>query len=172
MAVLTTVYVVCRPTVEEANEFFAYYVDQNADWEGADRLMKGLLTHSKTFPPEVQDKIRVEMAAGHGSWRVVGTPKMVADKLIQLHSVGFCGTTVSFVDYIKDTTSVPWIMSEFKYIFENPYDVTSLDGFSCDANRPPSQIGKTSEAISDGMMPFMNHFLYDSSAIDIDILKM
>jgi len=102
VAVLTTVYVVCRPTEQEAKDYFVYYVDQNADWEGADRLMNGLIAQSKTFPPKVQDKIRVDMAAGHGSWPVIGDPRQVADKLLSLHEAGFAGTTVSFVDYIKE----------------------------------------------------------------------
>lgn len=98
----TTVYVVCRPTEQEAKDFHAYYVDQNADWEAADRLMTGLIAHSKAFASEVQDKLRSSMAAGHGSWPVIGTPGQVADKILQLHEVGFRGTTVSFVDYIKE----------------------------------------------------------------------
>jgi alkanesulfonate monooxygenase SsuD/methylene tetrahydromethanopterin reductase-like flavin-dependent oxidoreductase (luciferase family) len=102
VAVLTTVYVVCRPTEQEANDYHAYYADQNADWEGADRLMSGIIAHSKTFPAEVQDKIRIGMAAGYGSWPVIGDPQQVADKLLMLHEAGFAGTTVSFVDYIKE----------------------------------------------------------------------
>ena len=42
------------------------------------------------------------MAAGHGSYPVIGTPRQVADELIQLHEVGLSGTTLSFVDYIKE----------------------------------------------------------------------
>ena len=53
VGVLTTIYVVCRPTEQEAKDYLAYYVDQNADWDGADRLMTGLITHSKSFPLEV-----------------------------------------------------------------------------------------------------------------------
>lgn len=98
----TTCYVVCRPTEQEAKDFHTYYVDQNADWEAADRLMNGIIANCKTFPPEVQDKLRVGMAAGHGSWPVIGTPRQVADKILQLHEAGFRGTTLSFVDYIEE----------------------------------------------------------------------
>lgn len=64
--------------------------------------MTGLITHSKTFPPEVQDKMRYSMAAGHGSYLVTGTPQQVADKLLELHEVGFAGIAIQFVDYIKE----------------------------------------------------------------------
>ena len=98
----TTCYVVCRATEQEAKDYHAYYVDQNADWVAADKLMTGLITHSKTFSSEAQSKLRSGMAAGHGSWPVIGTPRQVADKILQLHEAGFSGTTVSFVDYIKE----------------------------------------------------------------------
>ena len=96
------VHVILRPTEQEAKDYYAYYVDQNADWEGADRLMTGLIAHSKTFASEVQDKLRRSMAAGHASWLVIGDPRQVADKLISLREVGFVGTAISFVDYIKE----------------------------------------------------------------------
>ena len=78
----TTCYVVCRATEQEAKDYHAYYVDQNADWVAADKLMTGLITHSKTFSSEAQSKLRSGMAAGHGSWPVIGTPRQVADKNI------------------------------------------------------------------------------------------
>lgn len=31
----TPVHIVCRPTEQEAKDYLAYYVDQNADWEGS-----------------------------------------------------------------------------------------------------------------------------------------
>lgn len=64
--------------------------------------MNGLIAHSETFPPEVQSKIRSGVAAGHGSYPVIGTPRQVADKILGLHEAGLRGTTVSFVDYIKE----------------------------------------------------------------------
>lgn len=102
LSISTNCYVICRPTEQDANDYFRYYVDENADWEGADRLMNGLISHSHTFPLEVQDQLRTQMAAGHGSRALIGTPRQVADGLISLQQTGFVGTTVSFVDYIKE----------------------------------------------------------------------
>ena len=95
-------HIICRPTEEEAKDYYTYYVEQNADWEGADRLMNGLIAHSKTFPLEVQDKLRESMAACHGGSLCIGTPRQVADKLIELHEIGIAGTALSFVNYIKE----------------------------------------------------------------------
>ena len=77
--------------------------------------MNGLIAHSKTFSNEVQDKLRTGMAAGHGSWPVIGTPRQVADKILQLHEAGFSGTTVSFVDYIKE---FPYFRNEVMPLLE------------------------------------------------------
>lgn len=76
---------------------------------------------------------------------------------------------VNFVDYIGDTSAAPYILSEFDYMFENQYDVTSLDAFSCDVNRPPSAIGQTETVVSSGVMPFMNHFLYQNDGFGIQV---
>ena len=63
---------------------------------------------------------------------------------------------VNFVDSI-DNTGPSFLMPQYNYIFENNYDVTTPSGFSCDANRPENL--DTSQAVSNNMMPLMNHFL-------------
>ncbi|KAF2725297.1 PLC-like phosphodiesterase [Polychaeton citri CBS 116435] len=67
---------------------------------------------------------------------------------------------VSFVPALSSNTAAPYLMDEWTYIFENPYDVTSSTGFSCNADRPSSVQNNAASAIQQGMMPFMNHFLY------------
>ena len=42
------------------------------------------------------------MALGHGGFPLIGTPDQVAAGLISLHETGFAGTTLSFVDYVKE----------------------------------------------------------------------
>ena len=74
---------------------------------------------------------------------------------------------VNFVDSIDDNSASPYLMPQYNYIFENNYDVTSPADFSCDANRPEGL--ETSQAISNGMMPLMNHFLYTVSQGIINI---
>jgi alkanesulfonate monooxygenase SsuD/methylene tetrahydromethanopterin reductase-like flavin-dependent oxidoreductase (luciferase family) len=64
VAVLTTVYVVCRPTEQEAKDYYAYYVDQNADWERTDRLMSGIIAHSKTFRQKFRTKSELAWQPG------------------------------------------------------------------------------------------------------------
>ena len=59
----------------------------------------------------------------------------------------------------SSNNTAPYLMNEFSYIFENPFDVTQANNFSCTANRPSSVNGLTSKALEANMMPLMNHFL-------------
>ncbi|KAB8233632.1 uncharacterized protein BDW43DRAFT_310982 [Aspergillus alliaceus] len=64
---------------------------------------------------------------------------------------------VVFLDYGADTKTVPYIMDEFAYFFETPFDVTDASFSNCKIDRPPG-------APADGRMYIVNHFL------DVDIL--
>jgi len=68
---------------------------------------------------------------------------------------------LNFVASIDDNSAAPYLMNEFTYIFENNYDNTSPSNFSCAANRPSTVT--TSSALQQNMMPFMNHFLYETT---------
>lgn len=61
----------------------------------------------------------------------------------------------------------PYLMDEFTFIWENPYDVQTPSNFSCDPDRPSSVKGKLESALSSNRLPFMNHFLYQSSFLNI-----
>lgn len=77
---------------------------------------------------------------------------------------------VNFVDSgVEDNSVAPYLMPEFSYIFENPYDVTRANQFVCGANRPSNLIAKTADAVSSKMMPFMNHFLYENAGLGIQM---
>jgi len=59
----------------------------------------------------------------------------------------------------SDNSAAPYLLNEFTYIFENPFDVTSASNFSCTPSRPSSLGGSISAADSSNMMFLMNHFL-------------
>jgi len=61
---------------------------------------------------------------------------------------------VNFIDTGADQTTLPWLMSEFDYVFETPYDNQNLTAFTCTIDRP------TNPTSPDSMMYVMNHFLY------------
>ncbi len=102
LGVFTFSAVVCRPTQKEADEYLDYYAEQNADWEAVDYLMKLQGMHAQSFTPEALAKFRNRFAAGHGGFPLVGTPDHIADQLEKLSGAGISGTTLSFVDYVKE----------------------------------------------------------------------
>lgn len=73
---------------------------------------------------------------------------------------------MTFVASMDDNSAAPYLMDEFTYIFENPYDVSSPSNFSCAADRPSSVSGDAASAISSNMLPFQNHFLYQTVVLD------
>lgn len=74
---------------------------------------------------------------------------------------------VTFVTPLSGTSSAGYLLSEFDYVFENPYNVTNPSGFQCQADRPSSLQGQTSTAVQAGYLPLMNHFLYSSIGFGI-----
>jgi hypothetical protein len=75
---------------------------------------------------------------------------------------------VTFVASLADANTVaPYLMDEFTFVFENPFENTALNAFSCDPDRPGSVKGDLSGALSANMLPLMNHFLYDNQAFGI-----
>ncbi|OAA61948.1 PLC-like phosphodiesterase, TIM beta/alpha-barrel domain protein [Niveomyces insectorum RCEF 264] len=59
---------------------------------------------------------------------------------------------IVFMDYHANTVSVPYILDEFAYYYETPYDTTDPDFPQCTVDRPPG-------ASADGRMGIVNHFL-------------
>jgi FMNH2-dependent dimethyl sulfone monooxygenase len=47
--VFTLCHVVCRPTIEEAQDYLHYYADEGADWAAVDNLMRLQGMHAQSF---------------------------------------------------------------------------------------------------------------------------
>ena len=59
---------------------------------------------------------------------------------------------VVFLDYGASTDTAPYILDEFAYFFETPYDTTDPTFAECSVDRPPG-------ASPLGRMYIVNHFL-------------
>lgn len=68
----------------------------------------------------------------------------------------------------SDNTVAPYLMDEFTFIFENNYDNTSPSNYSCTPQRPTAVSGDTATALSENLLPFMNHFLYQEDLLGIE----
>ena len=99
--VITFSHVVCRPTEQEARDFYDYYVGQT-DWKATDYVVDVQFATAQSFPHDLLMMIKERMAAGHGGYPLIGTPKQVADGIVKIAETGFRGTTLSFVDYVAE----------------------------------------------------------------------
>lgn len=102
MGVFTLSHVVCRATRKEAEEYLHYYVDENADWEAVDNLMRLQGMFAQSFTPEMLSVFRHRFAAGHGSCPLIGSPDDVADEIERFATAGFAGMTLAFVNYAAE----------------------------------------------------------------------
>ena len=78
---------------------------------------------------------------------------------------------VTFVASLSPSTNTvaPYLLDEFTFVFENPYNVTSLSNFTCIADRPASVQGQTVQAVSSDRLPLVNHFLDTNEGLGIQI---
>ncbi len=72
---------------------------------------------------------------------------------------------MSFVASLSSpSTTYPYLMDEFTFIFENDYNNNSPSNFSCNPNRP-TNLATPQAASQSGRMFLMNHFLYQANSI-------
>lgn len=75
---------------------------------------------------------------------------------------------VASLDVTQIGTDQTYLMDEFTFIFENPFENIDVSNFSCSPDRPTAFKGNIESALSSNRMPFMNHFLYETGALDIE----
>lgn len=68
---------------------------------------------------------------------------------------------VTFIAAINASTTYPYLLNEWDYVFETAYEITAFTNFNCSLDRPTS-LSDADTAISSGYLPLMNHFLYKS----------
>ena len=112
---LTFSHVVCRPTTKEAEDYVQYFGFEHRDTKTLDRVIELQFAHAQSFPHDLLTLIRDRFAVGHGGYPLVGTPEQVADGICAIREAGFSGTTLSFVDYVKE---FPYFRDEVLPILE------------------------------------------------------
>lgn len=75
---------------------------------------------------------------------------------------------VTFIATVTYSTTYPYLLNEWDFVFETAYEVTSLAGLNCTIDRP-SGLSDASSAISSGYLPLMNHFVYQSITSSIEV---
>ena len=75
---------------------------------------------------------------------------------------------VTFIASITYDSTYPYLLTEFDYVFETAFGVSSLSGFNSTLNRPTS-LSSASSAISSGYMGLINHFADTTEILGISI---
>ncbi|RMZ84633.1 hypothetical protein DV737_g1231, partial [Chaetothyriales sp. CBS 132003] len=78
---------------------------------------------------------------------------------------------ITFIATLPDTPSsaAAYLLNEFTFLFENSFSNTASSDFSCTPDRPSSVQGDTSAALSAHLLPMINHFLYQTELLNIEI---
>jgi alkanesulfonate monooxygenase SsuD/methylene tetrahydromethanopterin reductase-like flavin-dependent oxidoreductase (luciferase family) len=112
--VWTPVGMICRPTRREADEYMRYLVEQ-ADRAAIGNVIDILAkdTGARTDPEAVARRngegLIERQVLARGAYCTVGDPDAVAEELARLHSVGFDGLALNFVDYLAE---LPYVGQE------------------------------------------------------------
>ncbi len=100
--VFTTAHVVCRPSRAEAEDYYAHYAGEMADWDRVDALMRLQGMHSQSWPEAHYRQFRERFAGGLGTWPIVGSPDDVADTLARISGAGYHGVAMGLVNYTEE----------------------------------------------------------------------
>ncbi|HEY1410755.1 MAG TPA: LLM class flavin-dependent oxidoreductase [Rhodopila sp.] len=118
ISVFTMGHVVCRPTRQEAEDYFHYFAEDMADTEGQAyyRGARGTTVPGAGGPivrPLENRFTRTgsgRYAGGYpGAYPFVGSPDDVAEEMARMSAAGLAGCTVAFVDYLKE---IPFFVAE------------------------------------------------------------
>ncbi|MGE3148197.1 MAG: LLM class flavin-dependent oxidoreductase [Pseudorhodoplanes sp.] len=95
---IATVYIVCRETRKEAEDYHRYYAEEKADHKGVDFYLAARAPNAQT-PEKVMRELRVRWAGGNGAIPLIGTPEDIVEQMVGLQRVGIAGAAVSLVNF-------------------------------------------------------------------------
>ena len=101
--VYTVGQVICRPSQQEAEDYYRHAIIDNADWGAIDGMLAIKNITPQTLPPEEYAAKRRYFAANAiGGYPFVGTPDRVAEELDSISKAGVRGIALSFVNYLRE----------------------------------------------------------------------
>jgi dimethylsulfone monooxygenase len=108
--VYTIGQIVCRPTQNEADEYYRYAIIQHADWGAIERMLAlKNITPDAVSAEQYAAQRQYFASRGIGGYPFVGTPDRVAQELANISKAGMRGIAVSFVNYLNE---VPYFCDE------------------------------------------------------------
>jgi alkanesulfonate monooxygenase SsuD/methylene tetrahydromethanopterin reductase-like flavin-dependent oxidoreductase (luciferase family) len=119
ISVYTMGHVVCRPTRQEAEDYFHYFAEEMADTDGQAyyRRNRGATVPSpdgrqiaRPFAHRFNRATGLRYDGGYpGVYPFIGSPDDIAAEMARMSETGLAGCTVAFVDYLKE---IPYFVQE------------------------------------------------------------
>lgn len=100
--VYTVGVITCRPTQQEAEDYYHHAVVENADWTSVDDILAAKNITADKMPAADFQRVRLQQANGMGGLPLIGTPDRICDQLANLANAGLRGIGVSFVNYLDE----------------------------------------------------------------------
>ena len=107
--VYTVGVITCRPTQQEAEEYYRHCIVEHADWSAVDAILAKRKVSEAALGAEEFRRQRLHTANGMGGLPIIGTPDHVAAQLAGLSHAGLRGIGVSFVNYLDE---LPYFAAE------------------------------------------------------------
>jgi alkanesulfonate monooxygenase SsuD/methylene tetrahydromethanopterin reductase-like flavin-dependent oxidoreductase (luciferase family) len=107
--VYTVGVVTCRPSAQEAQDYWRHSIVDNADWPAVDNILAMKNITPQTLGTEEFARTRNHQANGMGGLPLIGDPDSVAQQMAQLAAAGLTGIGISFVNYLDE---LPYFCAE------------------------------------------------------------
>jgi dimethylsulfone monooxygenase len=101
--------VTCRPTRQEAHDYYHHCIVENADWSAVDCILAKRKISEASVGREKFEQHRKHTANGMGGLPIIGDADDVANQLAQLSEAGLRGVGISFINYAQE---LPFFCSE------------------------------------------------------------
>jgi FMNH2-dependent dimethyl sulfone monooxygenase len=100
--VFTIGQVICRPSQQEADDYYRHANIENADWGAIERMLELRGITPQSAGADYAAKRQYFAANAVGGYPFVGTPDRVAEDLANISRAGVRGVAVSFVNYLAE----------------------------------------------------------------------
>ena len=101
MNIFTAVNVFCKPTRNEAIEYYDLCTQKKADHKAVNNFIKNLGLSSPILSKYLENMKRT-VAAGAGTYSIIGSPKEIIEQIDEIYKAKFSGIAFSFIDFKKD----------------------------------------------------------------------
>ena len=101
IGVFSNVSIVCRPTQQEAEDYFHYYAVEHADHDAVENMIVGRGLVKPDTTEERLQAMRIRAAGGHGALPIIGDPDYVVSIMKRLSESGVSALAIGLQNYLE-----------------------------------------------------------------------